>query len=73
MSIRDADQAYAHVLELLHTRSLEGWGHSGFHQRSSLLVPFRSDSSQNRASCHCAQSISAADRLKSIPASDSPL
>ena len=25
MSIRDADQAYADVLELLHTRSLEGW------------------------------------------------
>ena len=25
MSIRDADQAYAEVLELLHTRSLEGW------------------------------------------------
>lgn len=25
MSIRDADQTYAEVLELLHTRSLEGW------------------------------------------------
>jgi len=25
MSIRDTDQAYANVLELLHTRSLEGW------------------------------------------------
>lgn len=36
MSIGDPDTAYAEVLELLHTRSLEGWDFPGSSARSLI-------------------------------------